>query len=58
MDQIVQPLETSFKKNSIIVPNTPIKQKAKLSIDRVDKKPKNCAATPLGLKKSTILSTK
>lgn len=54
-DKSIKPLETSFKKNSIVTNNTPKKIKSKIIIQQ---KQKALPTTPKPMKQTKILSTK
>ena len=54
-DKNIRPLETSFKKNSIVINNTPTRMKSKLNIQLNQKA---LPTTPKHIKHSKIKSTK
>ena len=51
----IRPLETSFKKNSMVANNTPTKIKSKINIKQ---RQKALSTTPKTTKQTKILSTK
>ena len=54
-DKNIRPLETSFKKNSIVINNTPTRMKSRLNIKLNQKA---LPTTPKNMKHSKIKSTK
>ena len=54
-DKSIKPLETSFKKNSMVANNTPTKIKSKINIQQ---RQKALSTTPKPTKQTKILSTK
>lgn len=54
-DRNIRPLETSFKKNSIVANNTPTKIKSKINLQQ---RQKVLPTTPKPTKQTKIISTK